>query len=90
MNANGHHDAEPAPLVDEALRATQERRADTGPSASAEDQISALKAEVERLSESVNLIIGGSQNVLMSKIRERPLGALAVIGTIAYLFGRTR
>lgn len=91
------HDDDPkvsAPLVDQALNATGERRTARGEGA-------AYGREVARIAETVSDFTVGSREVAKSKVmgvahrvedyaRAKPLKAAAIVGALAFLFGLTR
>jgi ElaB/YqjD/DUF883 family membrane-anchored ribosome-binding protein len=89
-----------APLVDIALASVQEHRGVTS-SVSPDEELAALRAEVNRLAEnaaeigsaSVRVLRAKSEDVLedaRTRIREQPLRALALALVAGFLFGAVR
>lgn len=77
----------PAPLVDDALAATDR-------STEEHEELRALRSEVARLQESLKETTRGAGRVAMdelrTRIRDRPVAAAAVVGFLAFLCGASR
>jgi urease accessory protein UreF len=78
---------EPAPLVDDALAATDRRIEE-------HEELRALRSEVARLQESLRETARGAGRVavdeLRTRIREQPVTAAVVVGFLAFLYGTSR
>lgn len=78
---------EPAPLVDEALAATDRK-------ANNHEELRALRSEVARLKDSLHDAASGAGRLAMGefrgKVRAQPITAAAAIGVLAFLYGLTR
>ena len=78
---------EAAPLVDEALAATDRKRDD-------KEELRALKAEVARLHESFAATVSGAGHMALDEVREKvraqPVTAAVAVGCLAFLYGVTR
>ncbi|WP_075292880.1 hypothetical protein [Pararhizobium arenae] len=79
--------SEPAPLVDEALAATDRGGQDR-------EDVRALKAEVDRLQQAVRDTAAGAKQVAFSRLQDevqsQPLTAAVVVGFLAFVYGLTR
>ncbi|MFT2215673.1 hypothetical protein [Rhizobium giardinii] len=78
---------EAAPLVDEALAAT-DRKADN------QEELSALRAEVAKLQDSLHEAASGAGRLAIKefrrKVRAQPITAAVSVGFLAFLYGVTR
>ncbi|KQY16807.1 hypothetical protein ASE23_23170 [Rhizobium sp. Root73] len=78
---------EPAPLVDEALAATDRKTEN-------QDELRALRLEVARLKDLLHAAASGAGRLAMeefrSKVRVQPIAAAAAGGFLAFLYGVTR
>jgi hypothetical protein len=78
---------EAAPLVDEALAAT-DRKGDE------KEELRALKAEVARLQQSFAATISGAGHMAFDevgeKVRSQPVAVAVAVGCLAFLYGVTR
>ena len=78
---------EAAPLVDEALAAT-DRKADN------QEELSALRAEVAKLQDSLHEAASGAGRLAIKefrrKVRAQPIAAAVSVGFLAFLYGVTR
>ncbi len=78
---------EPAPLVDEALAATDR-------SADGHADLQALKAEIAQLREAVRSTARGAGRMALHEVRgrveEQPIMAAVSVGLLAFLYGITR
>jgi hypothetical protein len=78
---------EPAPLVDEALAATNSRNEGYA-------ELDALRAEVARLQDSLRDAATGAGRVatheLRAKIEEQPIAAAVIVAFAAFVYGATR
>lgn len=78
---------EPAPLVDEALAATDRK-------IEGQEAFNALRAEIAGLKESAREAATGAGRLAMEDFRERvrsqPLSAALAIGFLAFVYGATR
>jgi len=83
---NGQFD-EAAPLVDEALAATERKRDDN-------EELRALKAEVARLQESFAATVFGAGHIafdeVRDKVRAQPMTAAVAVACRGFLYGVTR
>jgi hypothetical protein len=75
---------EPAPLVDEALAATDRRAGD-------QEGLRALRLEVARLKDSFQDAASGAGRLAMeefrAKVRAQPITAAAAVGFLVFLYG---
>ena len=78
---------EAAPLVDEALAATERKRDDN-------EELRALKAEVARLQESFAATVFGAGHIafdeVRDKVRAQPMTAAVAVACCGFLYGVTR
>lgn len=78
---------EPAPLVDEALAATDRKTEN-------QDELRALRLEVARLKDLLHAAASGAGRLAMEefrgKVRVQPITAAAAVGFLAFLYGVTR
>jgi ElaB/YqjD/DUF883 family membrane-anchored ribosome-binding protein len=89
------------PLVEEALRSTGEgRRSEDGVDVSREG-LRALRRDADHVAETASEVASGAKslakaqarsfmNDVENKIREQPIAAVAIVATIAFVFGATR
>ncbi|MCV9967475.1 hypothetical protein OIU34_37220 [Pararhizobium sp. BT-229] len=77
----------PAPLVDEALAATDRK-------ANNQEELRALRSEVARLQDSLQEAASGAGHLVMEelrrKVRAQPITAAVALGFLAILSGVTR
>jgi hypothetical protein len=78
---------EPAPLVDEALAATNRKAGD-------QEELRALRSEVARLKDLLHAAASGAGRLAMEefrgKVRAQPITAAVAVGFLAFLYGVTR
>jgi hypothetical protein len=76
-----------APLVDEALAAT-DRKADN------QEELRALRSEIARLQDSLHEAASGAGRLAMEEfrgeVRAQPISAAVAVGFLAFLYGVTR
>lgn len=78
---------EPAPLVDEALAATDRKQDD-------HEELDAVRAEVSHLKESARETASSAGRLikedLRQRVRSKPLAFASAIGILAFIYGATR
>lgn len=92
---------EGAPLVDAALRSTGEDRHARAESDARNANLHALKRDAGHIAETASEVVSGTKSLakaevwgvvrrIEDRIREQPIGALAIVAALAFVFGATR
>jgi hypothetical protein len=78
---------EPAPLVDEAIAATEGQQADRS-------ELGTLRLEIDELKASLTGVAAGIRSTALAEARAmvdaKPVKAAIIVGTLAFLYGVTR
>jgi ElaB/YqjD/DUF883 family membrane-anchored ribosome-binding protein len=89
------------PLVDAALRSTGDGRHSDDSVAAGGDGARALRRDIDRMAGTAAEVASGATSLAKSEVRgfvkdveariqERPIAAVAIVATLAFLFGATR